>query len=123
KLGNGYIVPDAETGRALALENPDAFYLSLSGECYHNVTVTGGKKLAEGPLQMKRELRDVQRQIDELTGRLAAQEQTVSRLGGEIQELTALLDKLEAERRDSEQKVMTSGHSLRQLEGEMARVR
>ena len=27
KLGNGYIVPDAETGRALALENPDAFYL------------------------------------------------------------------------------------------------
>ena len=123
KLGNGYIVPDAETGRALALENPDAFYLSLSGECYHNVTVTGGKKLAEGPLQMKRELRDVQRQIDELTGRLAAQEQTVSRLGGEIQELMTLLDKLEAERRDSEQKVMTSGHSLRQLEGEMARVR
>jgi chromosome segregation protein len=123
KLGNGYIVPDAETGRALALENPDAFYLSLSGECYHNVTVTGGKKLAEGPLQMKRELREVQRQIDELSLRLNGQEQTVARLGGEIQALTVLLDKLESERRDSEQKVMTSGHSLRQLEGEMARVR
>ena len=123
KLGNGYIVPDSETGRALALENPDAFYLSLSGECFHNVTVTGGKKLAEGPLQMKRDLREVQRQIEELARALAAQEQSVARLGSEIQGLTSLLDNLEGERRDSDQKVMTSGHSLRQLESEMARVR
>ena len=34
--------------------------------------------------------------------------------------MTSLLDQLEAERRDSERKVMTSGHSLRQLESEMA---
>ncbi len=78
KLGNGYIVPDAETGRALALENPDAFYLALSGECFHNVTVTGGKKLAEGPLQMKRDLREVQRQIEEL----GAQAGRAGTLGG-----------------------------------------
>lgn len=123
KLGNGYIVPDAETGRALALENPDAFYLSLSGECFHNVTVTGGKKLAEGPLQMKRDLREVQRQIEVLGRTLAVQEISVGQLGTEIQALTALLDRLDAERRDSEQKVMTSGHNLRQLENEMTRVR
>jgi len=123
KLGNGYIVPDAATGRALALENPDAFYLALSGECFHNVTVSGGKKLAEGPLQMKRDLREVQRQFEELSRRLATQESYVAQLGGEIQALTSLLDQLEAERRDSEQKVMTSGHSLRQLESEMTRVR
>ena len=123
KLGNGYIVPDAETGRALALENPDAFYLALSGECFHNVTVTGGKKLAEGPLQMKRDLREVQHQIEELARALAASEQSVAALGSDIQGLTALLDQLEGQRRDSDQKVMTSGHSLRQLEGEMLRVR
>ena len=123
KLGNGYIVPDAETGRALALENPDAFYLSLSGECYHNVTVTGGKKLAEGPLQMKRDLREVQRQIGEVGRELAAREKSVEELGNAIQALALLLERLEAERRDSEQKVMTSGHSLRQLESEMERVR
>ncbi len=123
KLGNGYIVPDAATGRALALENPEAFYLALSGECFHNVTVTGGKKLAEGPLQMKRDLREVQRQFEELARKLATQENHVAQLGGEILALTSLLDHLEAERRDSEQKVMTSGHSLRQLESETARVR
>ncbi len=123
KLGNGYIVPDAEAGRALALENPDAFYLALTGECFHNVTVTGGKMLAEGPLQMKRDLREVQRQIEELGHRLTAQEELVAQLGSEIRALSSLLEQLEAERRDSEQKVMTSSHSLRQLESEMARVR
>ena len=96
KLGNGYIVPDAEVGRALALENPEAFYLALSGECFHNVTVTGGKKLAEGPLQMKRDLREVQRQIEELGTQADAQEGSVTQLGSQIQALTSLLEQLEA---------------------------
>src|SRR5204862_68389 len=55
KLRDGYIVPDVAIGRSLALENPDAFFLAHSGECFHNVTVTGGKQRAEGPLSMKRE--------------------------------------------------------------------
>ena len=59
KLRDGYIVPDPAFARELALENPDAFFLSQNGECFHNVTVTGGKQRAEGPLSMKRELRDV----------------------------------------------------------------
>src|SRR5207245_2202469 len=43
KLRDGYIVPESGLGRNLALENPDAFFLSAqSGECFHNVTVTGG---------------------------------------------------------------------------------
>ena len=61
KLGNGYIVPDPTVARELALENPDAFFLSRTGECFHNVTVTGGKQRSEGPLSMKRDLRDVLR--------------------------------------------------------------
>ncbi len=66
KLRDGYIVPESGVARGLALENPDAFFLSQSGECFHNVTVTGGKQRAEGPLSMKRELRDVLRQLEEL---------------------------------------------------------
>ena len=59
KLRDGFMVPDASAARGLALENPDAFFLSHSGECFHNVTVTGGKQRSEGPLSMKRELRDL----------------------------------------------------------------
>ncbi|HEV2717387.1 MAG TPA: chromosome segregation protein SMC, partial [Terriglobales bacterium] len=35
KLRDGYIVPDPGFARSLALENPDAFFLSQSGECFH----------------------------------------------------------------------------------------
>src|SRR5581483_10203034 len=47
-LRDGYIVPDPQFARDLALENPDAFFLAQTGECFHNVTVTGGKQRAEG---------------------------------------------------------------------------
>ena len=66
KLRDGYIVPESGVARGLALENPDAFFLSQAGECFHNVTVTGGKQRAEGPLSMKRELREVLRQVEDL---------------------------------------------------------
>jgi chromosome segregation protein len=123
KLGNGYIVPDAAVGRNLALSSPDAFFLSQSGECFHNVTVTGGKQRSEGPLSMKRELRDVLRLLDELEQALREKEIRALTLGREIHEHNSLLDRLENENREAEKQAMTSGHLLQQLEGEMSRVR
>ena len=123
KLGNGYIVADAVIGRELALSSPDAFFLSQSGECFHNVTVTGGKQRSEGPLSMKRELRDVLHLLDELERALREKEVQAITLGREIHEFDALLDRLENDQRESEKQVITSGHLLQQLDGEMSRVR
>jgi chromosome segregation protein len=123
KLGNGYIVPDPAIGRELALENPDAFFLSQSGECFHNVTVTGGKQRSQGPLSLKRELRDVMRHLEDVERSLRDGEARVMMLGKEIAEMTSLLQRLEDEKREGEKQAMTSGHTLRQLENEMARVR
>jgi chromosome segregation protein len=122
KLRDGYIVPGSHTARGLALENPDAFFLAQSGECFHNVTVTGGKQRAEGPLSMKRELREVLRQLEEIERTLREEELKVLKLGREIKELTAVLERLEGEKREAEHQSMTSGHMLRQLDSEMARV-
>jgi chromosome segregation protein len=121
KLRDGYIVPGSDTARGLALENPDAFFLSQSGECFHNVTVTGGKQRAEGPLSMKRELRDVLRQLGDLERALRDEEMHVRTLGREIKELTSLLERLDGEGREAERQSMTSGHLLQQLDSEMAR--
>jgi chromosome segregation protein len=121
KLRDGYIVPDPGFARSLALENPDAFFLSQSGECFHNVTVTGGKQRTEGPLSMKRELREVLRQLGELERALRDEEMRVLTLGREIKELTSLLDRLEGEKREAERQAMTSGHLLQQLESEFTR--
>ena len=123
KLGNGYIVPDPAVARDLALSSPDAFFLSQSGECFHNVTVTGGKQRSEGPLSMKRELRDVLRQLEELERALRDKEMRVLTLAREIKELTSRVEWMEGEKREAEKQAMTSGHLLTQLDGEMTRVR
>jgi chromosome segregation protein len=122
KLRDGYIVPDPAAARELALDNPDAFFLSQSGECFHNVTVTGGKQRSEGPLSLKRELRDVLRQLSEMEAALQQDELRVAALGREIGDLARLLDRLEGERREADKEALTTGHSLKQLEAEMARV-
>src|SRR5208283_5567451 len=123
KLRDGYIVPGSDTARNLALENPDAFFLSQSGECFHNVTVTGGKQRSQGPLSMKRELREVLHLMGDVERAMAEQETRVTVLGREITELTILSQRLEDDKRDAERLAMTSGHTLQQLESEMARVR
>ncbi|HVO82008.1 MAG TPA: chromosome segregation protein SMC [Terriglobales bacterium] len=121
KLRDGYIVPDPAFARALALENPHAFFLSQTGECFHNVTVTGGRQREEGPLSMKRELRDVLRVLSELEVALRHEEMRVLTLGREIKELTSLLDRMEDEKREADKQSLTSSHHLQQLESEMTR--
>jgi chromosome segregation protein len=123
KLRDGYIVPDPNVARELALENPDAFFLAKNGESFHNVTVTGGKQRAEGPLAMKRELRSVAKIVEDLEGALREQERRAGLLAKEIAELTSLLERLESDKREADKQAMTSGHMLRQLESEMERTR
>jgi chromosome segregation protein len=123
KLREGYIAPDPKLARELALENPDAFFLASSGETFHNVTVTGGKQRSEGPLSLKRELREVVRQLEATEGEVRQQEARVGTLGKEIAALTSLLDRVEEEKREDEMHAMTSGHGLQQLESELERSR
>ena len=122
KLRDGYIVADQGFARELALMNPDAFFLSNSGECFHNVTVTGGKQRAEGPLSMKRELREIARLLEEVERALRDEGTRALTLGREIKELASRLDRLEGEKLAAEKQAMTSGHMLQQLDAEMGRV-
>jgi chromosome segregation protein len=121
KLRDGYITPDSGVARELALENPDAFFLSPSGECFHNVTVTGGKQRLEGPLAIKRELRDISRTVQALEEALRHEETRVQTLGREVADLSALLERLQDERREAEKRAHSSGVALTQMEAELTR--
>jgi chromosome segregation protein len=121
KLRSGYIAPDASLARELALENPDAFYLAPTGETFHNVTVTGGKQRNEGPLSMKRDLRDVLKLLGEMERAMSAESARILTLEHDLRELTTLLAKLEDELRLAEKQAMTHGHALNQMESEMSR--
>ena len=121
KLRDGYIAPDSAVARELALENPEAFFLSPSGETFHNVTVTGGKQRTEGPLSLKRELRDISRTVQALEGALRNEELRVQMLAREVAELTGLLERLQDERREAEKNAHSSGVALKQMEAELSR--
>jgi chromosome segregation protein len=122
KLREGYVTPDAETARSLALENPDAFFLAPSGECFHNVTVTGGKPRAEGPLALKRELRKAQEKLDQTQTALAEAEAQAAALSQSLVELTRLIETKGDERRNAERESANQGAALRQLEAEVQRL-
>ena len=122
KLREGFIAPDSETARALARDNPEAFFLSPGGETFHNVTVTGGKARSEGPLALKRELRDVQTKLEAVQTELSHTELAVAGLSRQIGEAQHSLEARQNERRDAEREAANSGAALRQMESEAARI-
>ncbi|MHB1020988.1 MAG: chromosome segregation protein SMC [Acidobacteriaceae bacterium] len=122
KLREGYVTPDSETARTLALENPNAFFLAPSGECFHNVTVTGGRPRAEGPLAIKRELRETQQKLEQVEAELSQAELQAASLTRAISELTSTLDARNEARREAERESANSGAALKQMESEAARL-
>ena len=122
RLRDGYVAPDSETARSLALENPSAFFLAPTGECFHNVTVTGGKPGAEGPLALKRELRESQQKLAGIERELWQAEMRVAELTKTLAELTKRLDGKSEERRLAERESANQSAALRQMEMEVQRL-
>ncbi len=122
KLRDGFVAPDTETARRLALEFPQAFFLSPTGETFHNVTVTGGKPREQGPLALKRELGELQSKLASVETELAQNELATATLGREISDHTTTLDTRNHERREAERESANSGAALRQMEQEAARL-
>ena len=122
KLREGYVAPDSYTARTLALSNPHSFFLAPTGETFHNVTVTGGRPRAQGPLALKRELSEVQQKIEHAEQELAQADIRTAELQRQITDLTAAIEGKTLERRDAERESANSGAALRQMESETARI-
>jgi chromosome segregation protein len=122
KLRDGYVTPDSDTARNLALENPNAFFLAPSGECFHNVTVTGGKPSAAGPLALKRELRDIQQKLEGVEKELGQADIAAASLSRDLAELTKQLDVKNEERRNAERESANQSAALRQMDSEVQRL-
>ena len=122
RLRDGFVTPDAEAARALASEYPQAFFLAPTGEIFHNVTVTGGRTRAQGPLALKRELNELQHKVDAAATELAATDTRTAELQHTIAALTATLDGKSQERREAERESANSGAALRQMDSEAQRI-
>ena len=122
KLRHGYLVDDPIRAKMLASEYSFAFFLTPGGECFHNGTVTGGKPATEGPLALKRELREIDGKLAGLDQELAHTEATAAALAHTIQELTAQLETRSEERRAAERDAADQGAALKQMEAEAQRI-
>ncbi len=122
KLRNGFVAPDSESARRLALDNPQLYFLSPTGETFHHRTVTGGKPREQGPLALKRELAELQNKLAGIETELTGNELATATLGREIADLTTTLDSRNHERRDAERESANAGAALRQMDQEAARI-
>ncbi len=122
KLKHGYLVEDAAEAQRLAGEHSHAFFLTREGECFHNATVTGGKPASEGPLALKRELRELDAKLAGLEQSLAKAELEAAALTRSIQELTQQLEARTEQQRGAERDTANQGAALKQMEAEAQRV-
>ncbi len=122
KLRDGYLVEDSTTGRRLAAQYGHAYFLTPEGECFHNATVTGGKPASEGPLALKRDLRDTENRLAKVQAGLEQAEAEAAELARTIAELTAQLEVRSAERRQAETETANLGAALKQMEAETQRL-
>ncbi len=94
KIKYGYLVDEGVDAQQLATRYTHAYFLTHDGECFHNATVTGGKPASEGPLALKRDLRETEGRLERLGIGLAQAETEAIALTREIERLTAQLESL-----------------------------
>jgi len=122
KLRHGYLVESAVDAQRFALQYTHAYFLTPEGECFHRSTVTGGKPASEGPLALKRELRETENRLVHLDAELAQAESATDALTRAIEELTAESERRGEERREAESEAAKLGAALKQMEAEAQRV-
>ena len=122
KLRHSYLADNSDDAQRLASRYGHAYFLTPEGECFHNATVTGGKPASEGPLALKRELREAEGRLGKLEIELGQAEIEAAILVRTIEELTAQLEAHSEQRRVAETQAANLGATLKQMEGEAQRI-
>ncbi|HVB36778.1 MAG TPA: chromosome segregation protein SMC [Candidatus Acidoferrales bacterium] len=96
KLEGTYLIETAAEAEKLARENPQQYFVTLDGTCYHGRMVTGGRPGEAGPLALKRELRmhgaevvRLERLASETRAELARTEEDQRRIEGALEQQLA----------------------------------
>jgi len=122
KLRDGYLVESAELAQNMANDHAHAYFLTPEGECFHNATVTGGKPASQGPLVLKRELRETEIRLAAIESDLAKAEFEAAALTRQIEEVAARLEARSEERRNAEREAADQGAALKHMENEAQRI-
>jgi chromosome segregation protein len=121
RLANCFLVHEHADAQRLATSHQGCHFLLPDGTSYQGSSVTGGRKTGGGPLALKRELRELtgvvethQRELDVVSGALAALEHTAARLAEEI-------EVIRTQQSTQEKDALAMDHEQRKLAEESAR--
>ena len=121
RLGNCFLASDREAAQNLAVEFPEHYFLLPDGVSYHGHAVSGGKKTGSGPLQLKRELRELNHLIRDKQAAVAASTASLEALETEVAALSERLEAVRAAQQSQEKEVLALDHEARKLAEEFSR--
>jgi chromosome segregation protein len=117
---NSYVVETADQAWELSERYPNYRFVATTGEVIHGHVVSWGEREALGPLSLKREIRDLDRQLDGAVRETTAREAEVARLEEQLREAEALRNRLVSEVQEIEKTILTTDHRVRTLAGNLA---
>jgi chromosome segregation protein len=121
RLSRCFLVSDRASAQQLALAHPDCYFLLPDGVSYHGHAVSGGRKTGGGPLALKRELRELngqveqrQRETDALTSEIEELERGTAQLAEELEQVRHL-------QQSQEKDALALDHEQRKMAEEFTR--
>ncbi|MGH9783186.1 MAG: AAA family ATPase, partial [Terriglobia bacterium] len=121
KLERTCLVADAETGRSLAEEHPELYFLTPQGEWFHGSTVTAGQTGPSGPLALKRELREMTRAISDRGEVIEQATERLTYLTALIAELETILQRLTRAQQEAEKSALGAERDVKEACDELER--
>src|SRR6185436_7095985 len=86
---NAYVVESLENAWDLAAQYPEYRFVTMTGEVIHDHVIGWGEREALGPLSLKREIRELDRQLDKAVRDTVAREAETVRLDGLVKDTEA----------------------------------
>jgi len=121
RLARCFLVSDRASAQRIAVANPDCYFLLPDGVSYHGHAVSGGRKTGGGPLALKRELRELnaqveqrQREADVLSGEIEDTERGTAQLAED-------LERVRHQQQSQEKDALALDHEQRKLAEEFSR--
>jgi chromosome segregation protein len=121
RLAHCFLAKDRAAAQRLAMEHPEFFFLLPDGVSYHGHAVSGGKKTGSGPLALKRELRELNGEVQAKQRAVESTATALDQLEREIAELGEDLESLRALQQIQEKEALALDHEHRQLAEEFTR--
>jgi chromosome segregation protein len=112
---DAYVVDTVDQAWDLAERYPHYRFVAKSGEVVRGHVIGWGESEALGPLSLKREIRELDRQMDIAIRETGAHEAEAARLDALLKEAESLRAHLVSEVQDIEKTILTTDHRVRTL--------